>query len=137
MAIADASVTTSAFVATDSLHGPGLRWWGEAHRSTEMIYAPTILLTEVAGAIRRLTGDARKAQEALLSLSSDRKFHFVDSDLSLCTRAAEIAAAVGLRGCDALYVALAERLGEPLVTFDREQLERAAGVITVTRPTTT
>ena len=39
-----------------------------------------------------------------------------------------------IRGCDAVYVALAEALDEPLVTFDEQQAARAAGVVRVLRP---
>ena len=41
---------------------------------------------------------------------------------SIAERAAEIAADYKIRGCDAVYVALAEQLGDELVTLDSEQL---------------
>ena len=48
----------------------------------------------------------------------------VDAELAL--PAAELASELRLRGADAVYVAMTHRLGVPLVTWDREQLERAA-----------
>jgi predicted nucleic acid-binding protein len=39
-----------------------------------------------------------------------------------------------LRGADAVYVALARRLGMPLVTWDAEQRERAKPVVRVVTP---
>jgi predicted nucleic acid-binding protein len=134
MAVVDASVNASAAIVTDSLHEPGLRWWREAHQRSEVIHAPSILLAEVTAAVRRLTGNRAQAEQAASQLLADRQLRLVDADLALCERAAEIAAAQGIRGCDAIYVALAERLREPLVTFDREQLERASTLITVVRP---
>ena len=52
----------------------------------------------------------------------------------LAEQAAAIAAEHRIRGCDALYVALADMLSEPLVTLDRQQLERGAAVVTTRRP---
>jgi predicted nucleic acid-binding protein len=52
----------------------------------------------------------------------------------LAERAAEIAAEYKIRGCDAIYVALAEQLGEELVTLDNEQLTRSTAVISARRP---
>jgi predicted nucleic acid-binding protein len=49
-------------------------------------------------------------------------------------RTAEVAAAYRLRGADAVYVALAEALHAPLVTWDQEQLTRLADLIPVFTP---
>jgi predicted nucleic acid-binding protein len=49
-------------------------------------------------------------------------------------RAARVALATGIRGSDAIYVALAEQLNAPLVTWDRQQLERAGQIIDVLTP---
>lgn len=48
--------------------------------------------------------------------------------------AAAIAARQFLRGADAVYAALARRLGTPLVTWDKELLERAAAVVPTLTP---
>ena len=48
--------------------------------------------------------------------------------------ATRLAAILSLRGADAVYVALAELLGGSLVTWDQEQLARAARTITVQTP---
>jgi predicted nucleic acid-binding protein len=55
-------------------------------------------------------------------------------DIELAGQAADIAIEARLRGCDAVYVALAAQLGERLVTLDAEQLEPAGAVVTVGRP---
>jgi len=44
------------------------------------------------------------------------------------------AANLRLRGADALYVAVAARLGVPLVTFDQELASRAALAVDVITP---
>ncbi len=56
-------------------------------------------------------------------------------DDALVDGTAEIAADLLLRGPDAFYVALARRMGIPLVTWDNEQLVRASTVIDVRTPT--
>ncbi|HEV8260717.1 MAG TPA: hypothetical protein VGQ19_08175 [Burkholderiales bacterium] len=45
-----------------------------------------------------------------------------------------IAAQYFLRGADAVYAALARQLGTPLVTWDKELLERAAAVVPTFTP---
>ena len=50
---------------------------------------------------------------------------------SLAARAAEIAIERRIRGCEAVYVALAEASGLPLLTLDRQQRERSAGLVAV------
>lgn len=53
---------------------------------------------------------------------------------ALAVRASEIAANQRIRGCDAVYVALADWLGAPLVTLDNQQLERGRAVVSTLRP---
>lgn len=55
-------------------------------------------------------------------------------DEVLGIRAMELAARLMLRGSDAVYVALAESLGLPLVTWDRQVLARGPAVVTVLQP---
>ena len=54
--------------------------------------------------------------------------------VAVAKRAAAIAADHRLRGCDAVYVALAEQSGDHLVTLDQQQLERGTAVVTVCKP---
>jgi predicted nucleic acid-binding protein len=49
-------------------------------------------------------------------------------------KAAALAAQQFLRGAHAVYVALAKQLGAPLVTWDKELLERAAAVVPTLTP---
>ena len=47
---------------------------------------------------------------------------------------AQIAADVGLSGADALYVALAQTFQVPLVTWDKQQIDRGGTVTEVVTP---
>ena len=49
-------------------------------------------------------------------------------------QAAQVAVDLHLRGADAVYVATAQRLSVPLVTWDREQLDRSSVVIEAYEP---
>ncbi|MBI2940706.1 MAG: hypothetical protein HYY04_09750 [Chloroflexi bacterium] len=52
----------------------------------------------------------------------------------VCDHAAGLAATLRLRGADAIYVALADRLKLPLVTWDQEQLTRARPLVATRTP---
>ena len=46
----------------------------------------------------------------------------------------DLATNYGIRAGDAVYVALARQLGIPLVSFDKDHLTRASGIVTVIKP---
>ena len=54
--------------------------------------------------------------------------------LALAEQAAVIAGDFRIRGCDAIYVALASQLEDCLVTLDQQQLERAAAIVDIRKP---
>ena len=56
----------------------------------------------------------------------------VDHDLGY--EATRIAIDLGMRGADAMYVALAHKLGAPLVSLDREHVTRAGTYVKVIIP---
>ena len=55
-------------------------------------------------------------------------------DHALGIMTSRMAADHQLRGADAFYVAVAAQLNIPLVSWDREQLQRASALITTTMP---
>ena len=110
------------------------RWIADARTRREQLFAPAIMLPELASAVRRVTGHEEDAEEALDRFGEGSGISYVPASIELCNAAAEIAIRYSIKGCDAIYVALAQQLDEPLVTFDREQAERAAAVIRVIVP---
>lgn len=96
--------------------------------------APGLLLVEVAASIRRLTGSTKLARRVLSELQEDELIELYPLTAARSEAAAEIAASIGVRGADAVYLALASELGETLITLDRQQLERGKRVVDVTRP---
>jgi predicted nucleic acid-binding protein len=69
---------------------------------------------------------AERAVDRLLAIPTIR---LVTIDHNLGTQASQIAAHYRLRGADALYVAVEAELVIPLVSWDPEQLTRAAPLI--------
>jgi predicted nucleic acid-binding protein len=133
-AIVDASVWVSLFVAHDAHHTTTARWLAAAAAREELLAGPALVLAEVAGPIARMTGSARLARRAIAQMQRVRRVRLVAVDQALAEAAARLAADRRLRGADAVYVALAQRLDLPLVTLDAEQLARGAAVVDARRP---
>lgn len=134
MAIIDASVYVAWVNALEADHASSWAWLETARAKREPLVAPVILLAEVAAAISRGSGDVRLAQKVIQQLKQSGLIDLAPVTLSLATRAATIAAEHKIRGCDAIYVALAEQRGEMLVSLDQQQIERASQVVATHRP---
>ncbi len=135
MYVVDASVWVSRFILEDVHHQPSRRWLDRQVAHDETIVAPALALAEVAGAISRRTGHSSLGTGATASLQRLPSMRLIPVDVELAQLGAELAAGLHLRGADALYVALAHRLGVPLVTWDREQWERGQETIVARTPT--
>lgn len=133
MFIVDASVLVAMFKDGDAHHQNSREWFAKKARASEKIIAPVIALTEVAAAIARPTGDEKLASELLKQLKISG-IEFVDVTHQLSEKAAEIAIANRLRGCDSIYVALASEFKMTLVSLDNEHLQRTKSIITAQLP---
>jgi predicted nucleic acid-binding protein len=132
--VVDASVWVSRFVTHDAHHLSAARWLAAAALAGGLLVAPALVLPEVAGPIGRMTGRPGLARRAVRQLLRIHGVRIVAVDHELAAAAARLAGDRRLRGADAVYVALARRLGLPLLTLDGEQMERGAAVIDVRRP---
>lgn len=133
MSVVDASVLVAAFHLDDPGHGASARWY-ESQANTRSVSAPTLALAEVGAGIARGTGDKALARRSVAALAMSAVVRIVPVDDALAERAAHIAIDQGLKGCDAIYVALAEHLAVPLVTLDNQMLARGAGIVQTVRP---
>lgn len=130
----DANVWISRVSPEEVHHLVSRRWIrGQVTAGTDFT-VPNLLLAEVAGGIARRTGNAREGRDAVRMLLRTPRLTVVLLDAALGDRAAELAAQLRLRGYDAVYVAVAEAMGMPLVTWDQEVLARASAVIPVLQP---
>jgi len=134
MPIIDASVCVALFNSNDPGHEASRRWVTEVGEKEEPIVSPVILLAEVAAALGRGLENEELAKEAVILLRSKRLVELFPVTETLAARAAEIAAEQRLRGCDAIYVALARQLEMELVTLDRQQRDRGAAVVATRYP---
>lgn len=134
MIAVDASVWVSLLLVGD-VHRPATRlWFRQREQVAESVVAPVLLLPEVAGVVARRTGRTLLGERAIADILRDPAVTLIAVDGSLAEEAARLAVERRLRGADAVYVALARRLNVPLVTWDREQCERSAGIVDVREP---
>jgi len=134
MAVVDASVYIALINANEDGHAASWHWYLQAVRSGEQLYAPAIILGEVAAALSRGMDDQDLAKRAARRLERSRSIELVAVTIVLGASAAAIAAEHRIRGCDAVYVALAQSRGEYLVTLDRQQLTRGSAAVETRRP---
>ena len=134
MHVIDASVWVASFVESDVHHRASIDWLTGQLDIGATVVSPVLTLPEIAGAVVRRTSQeslGMRATEMMLRLPNLR---LVPVDLRLSRLAADIAARLRVRGADSVYVGLAKALGIPLVTWDREHMERARPEIDVTAP---
>ena len=134
MAVIDASVYIALINAQEQAHARSWAWFERAKASGESVVAPAILLAEVASAVSRGVGDLALAHQVAQHLRRSKVVELMPVALALAERAAFIAAEYRIRGCDAVYVALADQLGDCLITLDEQQLERGAAVVDAHEP---
>ena len=128
MTIVDASVWVAWLNEKDVHHVEAVRLLQECEEAGETLRAPTLVLPEILGALSR-RGASTAFQSEVLALFEGQSpvLHEVSRELAL--EAARLAGTFKLRGCDAVYVALAKSLGERLLTFDAEQGERSLAAL--------
>lgn len=134
MFVLDASVYVASASKGDRFREISERWLEGCLVEGLPLVAPNLFAVEVVAALRRISGRQAVAQRAASKLLQEDFIQLLPLTEKRALGAVEVAASAGLRGADAVYVALAQELAVPLVTLDREQLERGAGVATVRRP---
>jgi predicted nucleic acid-binding protein len=134
MAVVDASVILAAILPGEPDHKASKAWLDNLIRSGNQFSAPAILLSEVAAPLGRAYNQPNQAKQLINILMSAPYANLVPITLPLASRAAIIAADYKIRGCDSLYVALAESLNEELITLDKQQGKRANSLIQANHP---
>lgn len=98
------------------------------------LYLPTIALAEVAAAISRGTGDESLALQTVAEYRKHSELHKISVDEVIGNLAADLAAQYRIRGCDAVYAALAQAQQAVLVTLDQQQRERTPTAVPAYTP---
>lgn len=134
--VIDASVWVAAHMNTDVRYTVSKQYLRRAIAQGVQFAAPILLPVEVAAAVARGAGQPERATRlirTMLKLAALR-LHPIDSPLAV--RSVRMAVAVQLRGADAVYAALAEGLGIPLISWDNDHLTHASRRIAVYTPLT-
>ncbi|MBM3925047.1 MAG: PIN domain-containing protein [SAR202 cluster bacterium] len=134
MYVVDTSVWVSKFVIEDSNHSISAGWFEFAVRQGEALVCPSFVLAETAGAVARRTRRRSIGIDAARLMEQLPIFRLVSVDLQLAKLSAEVASRGLIRGSDAVYVALAQELDVPLVTWDQEQKMRGNQFVRTTTP---
>jgi predicted nucleic acid-binding protein len=134
MAVVDASVVISAILPGETHHNASKLWFDKLVNSGQHFTAPAVLLSEVAAPLSRAYNQPDLANNIIQILMTAPFSKLVPVSVPLANRAADIALKYKIRGCDAVYVALAETLGEELITLDQQQSERAKTIVLARRP---
>ena len=134
--VIDASVLVSWIVSDDVNHIASYLWMKQYRTIGGLLVAPAFAMIEVAAAIARQTKQSALAKAAIADLYSVRTLRIVPLDSILVGFAVDIASDLQLRAGDATYVALADALKIPLITWDKEQLQRGGSLLTTYTPGT-
>ncbi len=132
--VIDASVWVSRLLPQDANHLIANTWVNNHIMAGGLFTPPTLLAIEVSASVFRRTKSTSDAQSALRQLYALPVMRLAQMDQTLVAEAIDITSTLGLRGADALYVALAKQLAIPLVSFDNEQLTLSQGIIQTIRP---
>jgi predicted nucleic acid-binding protein len=125
--VVDASVLVAVFWPDDPRNAISRSWIERQTNQEEEILIPSLLMAELAGPIRRRTGDRSLAMEAVDAVLDLPGVTVVPVTEELGRLAGELAATLALKGGDAIYAALAFSEDVPLYSWDGEQLERCSG----------
>ena len=132
--VIDASVWVSQLKPQDVNRDASRSWIEQYAFAGGILVATDFLSLEVAAAISRGTGDFLLAKEAVRKLYDFTALNLLPLDSALIKSAIDIATDLQLRAGDALYVALAHQLNIPLVSWDKEQLQKASAIVTTYTP---
>lgn len=132
--VVDASVLIASVTAREAGHLLARRFVGACTALGLSIFVPVIALAEFSGGLSRTGRSAEQIKAFLAIYRSQAEFTVVPIGIELGDEAVSIATVQRVKGCDAIYLALARDLTLPLVTLDREQQGRAPADVQVYTP---
>lgn len=132
--IVDANVWVSAVVRRDIFHQRSRLWIRSQSHSLGSMVVPSLAVVEVAGSVSRIQISPMRGQRVAQWMLRSPNVQVIPLTEALIERAVEVAAIRQIRGADAVYVAVADELGLPLVTWDGELQQRAASIVNVIQP---
>lgn len=126
MIVVDTSVLIGSLLATDAHFEESSAWGRYWFDRSYDAHFPMLILPELAGVLARSGTPIQRVVAAIAAIVERSTLHLHEQDLINSLLAARVATATGLKGADAVFVALAAWLDLPLVTWDRQQRERGS-----------
>ena len=130
--VLDSTVIFSIFYEKDRFHQLAMKIFDQFMDGKLEVFIPTIVMPEVCGAMKRETGDHKISmivQSQLEGWIENNILSVKELTVERMIYATENAISFGLKGADAVFVALARELGVPLATFDDGMKKRVMGKI--------
>lgn len=132
--VVDASVFVADTITTEPHHAEAHGLLLELPTRGVATHVPSIVWSEIAAAVARGAGEPSLALRAVALYRQWPGIRTTPVDEGLVDRAVVLAANQRIRGCDAIYVALAQSLGAALITLDGQQRSRAPSGIAIFTP---
>jgi predicted nucleic acid-binding protein len=120
----DTSVLISRIRESDVSHAVSRRFFESLAGKPVIVIQPTLVYPEVAGAVRRFTGNMTFARDCLKTLDLLPNLNLIVVDDRVTEEATAIAIAGGMKGSDAVFAAVANLFDAVLVSLDVSQRER-------------
>lgn len=121
--VLDASVFIATISPAERHHELARRLF-ERHPDTEPYLVPELFRVEVIAALSR-RGEPAAFVDAVDAIVQGPRFHVIVLEAALLQRAVDVAREARLRAYDAVYVALALTRDAPILTLDRDVVDRA------------
>jgi predicted nucleic acid-binding protein len=130
----DASVWVNSYIANEPGHDTSVELLKLIFDRRLPLHLPTLVIPEVVGSLARRIGNAELADTFGKALNDLPDITWHTLDLNSAHAAAHNAAAMLLRGGDAIYASVAKSTGSILVSLDAEQRSRASSVVPARSP---
>lgn len=134
MIVLDASVWISSIQADENHHEVSRRFRARWRVEGIQVHVPSHFLVEITATIARNTESEALGLDALQAVIDNPHITYAPLSSTLVESAARVAARCRIRAGAALYVALAQELEIPLITWDDELLDRARVLVDVQVP---
>lgn len=130
----DASVYLNSFNENEVGSADSQAFLAQIHELAIPVFAPTLLLVELAAAVSRALDSSTKGLQIAQAVAGLPEITWVALDQRLAIQASRIGSQYRVRGADAVYAAVAEKYNSTLVTLDQQHLLRLSGFLPVKKP---
>jgi predicted nucleic acid-binding protein len=124
MIVVDTSVWVGTLIERDVHYTESSAWLDHCILRNVNIHFPLLIFPELAGVLARSGMSPVETAGEISKIVNRSTIDLHPLDFTNSLLAARVATATGLKGADAVFVALAAWLDLPLVSWDRQQRER-------------